>query len=73
MIYWIIYLSGVLVCLLMMIRLSVLYYRQNNIKPKLSSGFWIWDLIVSLLSWYGVLMLIFGVIASANEMYKDEE
>lgn len=73
MIYWIIYLFGVLVCLLMMIRLSILYYRNNNTKPKFSSGFWVWDLIVSLLSWYGVIVLIFGAIASANELHKDEE
>ena len=65
--------SGVLICLLMMIRLSILYYRKKHVKPKLSNCFLSWDLIVSLLSWYGVLVLIFGAIASANELYKDED
>lgn len=70
MIWLIIYLSGVIFCFIFSRIVSSNYLKRRNLKSTHKHD-WIGDFIISLFSWYGVLVLFFGILGGMNELDRD--
>lgn len=70
MIWLIIYLLGVIFCFIFSRIVSSNYLKRRNLKSTHKHD-WIGDFIISLFSWYGVLVLFFGILGGMNELDRD--